>query len=75
MRKLFLIAVLVLCPTLTLACAPAPSCWLTEGPAYLKSVCVGYKGKTLSQIKEYVDEPEQVPAFARACKKFGVNFK
>ena len=22
-----------------LACSPAPSCWIDEGPSYLRSVC------------------------------------
>jgi hypothetical protein len=57
------------------ACSPAPSCWLKSSPAYVRSVCQGYKGQTVQQIKETVEEPEKVAAFVKACKKFGINFK
>jgi len=78
MSKLILVTSVLLAATETaLACAPAPSCWIAEGPAYLRSVCLGYAKdrKTLKQIAEFVDEPEKVAAFGDACKKVNVRLK
>jgi hypothetical protein len=60
-----------------LACAPAPSCWLKLSPEYVRSVCLGYAkdGQTLKQIAQFLDEPEKIGEFAKACKKFHVNLK
>jgi len=60
-----------------LACSPAPSCWIDEGPSYLRSVCKGYAkdGKTLGQIASYLDEPEKITEFDRACRRVGVHLK
>lgn len=70
------VAVLGVVPT-AMACAPAPSCWLEEGPSYLRSICRGYAkdNRTLPQIASFVDEPEKVPELAKACKKLGVTLK
>jgi hypothetical protein len=64
-------------PGTALACAPAPSCWLKSEPAYLRSVCQSYRKshQTLKQIAIYVEEPEKVGAFGKACKKLGVHLK
>jgi hypothetical protein len=64
-------------PGTALACAPAPSFWLKSEPAYLRSVCQSYRNshQTLKQIAMYVEEPEKVGAFGKACKKLGVHLK
>jgi hypothetical protein len=75
MKNLLLTAaVLLLTSTSALACAPAPSCWLKSDPSYLRGICRGYaKDKTtVAQIAEYLDEPEKVQDFVKACKKLGV---
>jgi hypothetical protein len=75
----FLIAAAALIATIdtALACSPAPSCWMSESSAYLRSVCRGYAKdhKTLSQIAEYLDEPEKIVAFGNACKKLNIHLK
>lgn len=80
MSKLTIIAALLsvsaaLAPGTALACAPAPSCWIDEGPEYLRSVCQGYADDhlTLSQIATYLDEPEKIEDFGLACAKVGVK--
>ena len=75
--RLIITTVTTLFATSALACAPAPSCWLEEGPAYVRSICRGYEKdhRTVADIRGFVDEPEQVPAFIAACKKQGVTFK
>jgi hypothetical protein len=57
------------------ACSPAPSCWIESGPAYLKDVCKGYARdhRTASDIEGYVEEPEKVGAFVKACGKLGIH--
>jgi hypothetical protein len=57
------------------ACAPAPSCWIKEGPAYLRSVCLSYAKdhQTLKQIAMYLEEPEKIAAFGKACEKLHVH--
>lgn len=59
------------------ACSPAPSCWLEEGPSYVRTICKGYaqKGRSVADIRGFVDEPDKVQDFVRACKKYGVTFK
>lgn len=59
------------------ACAPAPSCWISEGTSYLRSVCRNYAkaNRTVAEIKEFVDEPEKIGDFVTACKKQGIIFK
>jgi hypothetical protein len=63
--------------TPAMACAPTPSCWIEEGPAYLRDVCADYAKdhKTLAQIAPYLDAPEQIGAFAKACAKVHVHLK
>jgi hypothetical protein len=58
-----------------LACSPAPSCWIAAGPAYLRSICSGYakKHKTLKEIATYVEEPEKIWDFAKACENLKVH--
>lgn len=70
-------AALALTPATAFACAPAPSCWIESGAAYLRSVCRGYAkdDQNLPQIAKYLDEPEKIQEFAKACKKLGVNLK
>jgi hypothetical protein len=60
-----------------LACSPAPTCWMQESKSYLRSICQGYAkdGKTLTQIAEYLDEPEKIAAFGEACKRVGITLK
>jgi hypothetical protein len=50
---------------------------VNESREYLRSVCQGYAKdrKTLKQIAMYVDEPEKINDFGRACKKLGVSLK
>ena len=52
------------------ACAPAPSCWFKTGPAYVKSVCLGFAKdhQTLKQIAEYLEEPEKSQHSARRAR-------
>jgi hypothetical protein len=73
----FVIANMIALTAPALACSPAPSCWMNESPAYLRSICAGYAKdrKTLKQIAEFVDEPEQIAAFGKACKKFKINLR
>jgi hypothetical protein len=70
-------AVLLMVPGTVLACGPAPSCWMQSSAEYLRSVCQGYAKdhQTLKQIATYVEEPEKVPAFGRACKRFRINLR
>jgi hypothetical protein len=79
MKHLLMIAAALLALTsVAIACSPAPSCWMEEKQSgYLRSICAGYAkdGRTLKQIAEFVDEPEKVPAFANACRKFGISFR
>jgi hypothetical protein len=78
MKCLFLAAVAAMAfSDVAVACSPAPSCWMNESPAYLRSICAGYAKdrKTLKQIAEYVDEPENIAAFGKACKKFKINLR
>jgi hypothetical protein len=59
------------------ACNPAPSCWLDSGREYLRSVCLGYAKdhQTLKQIAKYLDEPEKIAAFGRACQRLNIRLK
>jgi hypothetical protein len=70
---LLVLATALFIPGAALACSPAPSCWMKEGPSYLRSVCQNYKGETVAQIAAVVDEPEKVPAFIQACKRIKVR--
>jgi hypothetical protein len=74
--KTLLITVL-LSATPALACSPAPSCWIDEGPTYLKEICKGYQKdhRTLADIKTWLDEPEKISEFAAACKQVGITLK
>jgi hypothetical protein len=69
------VALVLISNSVGIACAPAPSCWMKSDKAYLRSVCQSYKGQGQKQISQYVEEPEKVPEFAKACKQFGINFK
>ena len=71
----FVVISLILTTSSVLACAPAPSCWMKSDRGYLRSACRSYSGQTLQEIAQYVDEPENVAAFGKACKKFGIHFK
>jgi hypothetical protein len=76
MKKLLIL--LVSLPSPAFACAPSPSCWITESPrpAYLRSICLEYnkKNASVTQIELEVDEPEKTPDFVKACKKLGISF-
>jgi hypothetical protein len=74
-RVVLVAATFAVLATPALACSPAPSCWMKSGTEYLRSVCKSYKGQSLKQIAEFVEEPEKIEAFGRACKKFGVHFR
>jgi hypothetical protein len=52
------------------ACSPAPSCWIEEGPTYLKSVC--REAVQNSDTLKYVDEPDQIGRFVKACAKLHI---
>lgn len=60
-----------------LACGPAPSCWMQSNPAYLRSICQGYEKdhRTLKQIAQFVEEPDKVAAFGKACEQLNVHLK
>jgi len=60
-----------------LACGPAPSCWLTEGREYLRDMCKNYTNdpKALKVLAENAEDPNDVPAFIKACKKLHINIK
>ncbi|MGY3482266.1 hypothetical protein ACVW1C_000149 [Bradyrhizobium sp. USDA 4011] len=75
--KKFVILVATAIATPALACAPAPSCWISEGPAYLRDICRNYAKahRTVADIKGFLDEPEKIGDFVAACKKQGVAFK
>jgi hypothetical protein len=78
MKKLLLTTVAMLAFSApALACAPAPSCWIEAGPAYLKTICRGYAKdhRTVAEIATYLDEPEKTQDFVKACSKLGVTFK
>jgi hypothetical protein len=76
-RLVIALAMWCLAASAAQACSPAPSCWIEEGPAYLRSVCQGFAKdhKTLKQIATYVEEPEKIAAFGKACKKQNVHLK
>jgi hypothetical protein len=77
MKTTLAFAALALGTGSALACSPAPSCWIEEGPAYLRSICRGYAkdGKSLREIATFVDEPKKIQKFAKACRKVGVTLK
>jgi hypothetical protein len=79
MKKLLMTtAALLALTSAASACGSAPSCWMEEkASGYLRSICASYAkdGATLKQIAGYVEEPEKVPAFAKACKKLGISLK
>jgi hypothetical protein len=56
-----------------LACSPAPSCWIEEGPAYLKEMC-RQAAKDPNTLK-YVEEPKQIGRFIGACAKLRIAVK
>jgi hypothetical protein len=70
-------AALTIMTEIALACSPAPSCWMESGPGYLRSVCLSYAKdhQTLKQIAMYLEEPEKIAAFGKACKKLGIYLK
>lgn len=78
--KLTLTVVAIVVATPALSCAPAPSCWLSEGPSYVKGICRGYAKdkRTKAEIREFLtsDEtkPEDMDKFFAACKKHGITF-
>jgi hypothetical protein len=55
------------------ACAPAPSCYMTESKDYLKTVC-RQDAKRAIEPTTYED-PDSVPAYIKACKKLGFTIK
>ncbi len=55
------------------ACSPAPSCWIDEGPAYLKEQC-RQSAKNPGTLK-YLDEPDQIGRVIRACAKHHIAVK
>lgn len=69
MRTLSLALASTLAASQALACAPAPSCWISSGDAYLRGVCRGYADKQISQIAQWLDEPEKIDLLVRACAR------
>lgn len=67
---------LLVIATPTLACSPAPSCWIESGPEYLRAVCAGYAkdGRTVQEIASYLDDPKEIMTFVEACAKLHVYF-
>jgi hypothetical protein len=56
-----------------LACAPVPSCYMTESKDYLKTVC-RQDAKRVIEPTMY-DDPDSIPAYIKACKKLGFTVK
>jgi hypothetical protein len=79
MRKtpIAIAATAVLASSGAYACKPAPSCWIESGPEYLRAVCDGYAKdhRTVTQIASYLDEPERITEFVKACGKLHVHFR
>jgi hypothetical protein len=72
MQKLLVAGFVLACLTgSALACAPAPSCYMTESKEYLKTVCRQDARKPLDP--QIYDEPDSVPAYIKACKKLGIT--
>lgn len=75
MRMLSVSFIFSLAASQALACAPSPSCWIDNDKAYLRGICSNYaKGhQTLKQIVQYLDEPEKLDDFVKACAKLRVS--
>ncbi|MGA2054196.1 MAG: hypothetical protein ABSG88_02705 [Bradyrhizobium sp.] len=74
MQKILVAGVLLICLTRSaLACAPAPSCYMTESKDYLKTVC-RQDAKRMIDPAVY-DDPDSIPAYIDACKKLGITVK
>ncbi|MHC2584190.1 hypothetical protein [Bradyrhizobium diazoefficiens] len=72
MKKLSIAGLALACLTESaLACAPAPSCYMTESKDYLKTVCRQDARQPLDPKK--FDEPDSVPSYIKACKKLGIT--
>ena len=48
---------------------------MKSGPVYLRSVCLNYAKdhQTLKQIAMYMEEPEKIAAFGKACEKLQIH--
>jgi hypothetical protein len=71
--KLMMIFATAIIATPALACAPAPTCWMESSRDYLKSVCIN-SGRNPDTLK-YVEEPEQIANFIKACAKLRIKIK
>jgi hypothetical protein len=64
---------LVMASTGAWACAPAPTCWLEEGPSYYKDIC--RNAARSSDVLKWVEEPDKIGDFIKACAKQGIRVK
>ena len=72
-KTILLAVALVAAAFPAMACAPAPTCWMNSGREYLKSVCVT-SARDPGSLK-FVEQPEQIGNFVRACAKLGIKVK
>lgn len=64
-------------PWTALACAPAPSCWMSDGgskSSYLKNICRSYV-QSGRRDEDICQEPEKVTQFVQPCASFGFMIK
>lgn len=73
LKSVFVIFLTLFYAGATLACSPAPSCWIDEGPAYLKDLC--HQSAKNPSVLKYVDEPDQIGRFIRACARLHIAVK
>lgn len=62
----------------SLACTPAPSCWLTEGKDYLRTMCQqeAQKGTQIAEFKRIEKAENDIGGamkFVSACCKIGIK--
>jgi hypothetical protein len=76
-KTLMALPLVAMMTTTTYACSPAPSCWIASSRSYLRGVCRGFAKdkRTVAEIATFIDEPEKIQDFVRACKKLGITFK
>ena len=79
MKRFILASIFALAPIAALACAPAPTCCLDEGPSYYRPICKDFakERKTLRQAVEPLDDksPAARAALGKACAKVGFPLK
>jgi hypothetical protein len=71
--KILLASLLSCMSESVLACAPAPSCYLSESKDYLRTVCRQDAVRGLDPA--VYEEPKSIPAYVRACRNLGIIVK